>query len=73
MIKVRVIYASTLDLPHEEIELATATFVELQEKVRKKLRIGPLSFATSGNVIRDPETVLTDGQEIFVFPLLAGG
>jgi len=73
MIKVRVTYAYAFNLPNEEIELKTGSFIELKEKIKQKLETNALSFASSGNLILDPETILTDNQEIFVFPSIVGG
>lgn len=73
MIKVKVTYASAFDLSPEEIELATGSAAELQERVIKKLGESALFFASQGNLILDPSTMLSNDQEIFIFPNVNGG
>lgn len=73
MIRVKVAYASALELPREELELITGSVVELKEKVVRKLGESALCFASAGNLILDASAVLADDQEIFVFPFMNGG
>ncbi|NPV26548.1 MAG: hypothetical protein HPY81_03620 [Firmicutes bacterium] len=73
MIKVKVTYASVFNRPQEEIELTTSRFIELKEKVVQKLGVKAIYFATGGNLILESEVTFYDNQEIFVFPMLAGG
>ena len=73
MIKVKVDYASAFEQPREEIELTTGSIVELKEKVARKLGENSLCFASAGNLILDASAMLANDQEIFVFPLMAGG
>jgi molybdopterin converting factor small subunit len=73
MLKVRAIYASVFELPQEEIELATGSFIELKEKVIQKLGDNALCFASAGKLIFDSEATLINDQEIFIFPIMSGG
>lgn len=73
MIKIKVTYASVLMREPEEVELTSGTLGELKEIAAQKLGSVAVCFASGGNLLTDPGLKLAENQEVFIFPMVAGG